>query len=381
MDKRIKLGLVFKYDESWVAGSYYILNLLQALKTLPTEKQPQIVLFTDRIEDQKKVEEVGYQWLTHKIYIPKFNAFEKLINKIARTFSNKNWIEKRMTDKDVDYIFIQRRSWETDLLSNSKKIFWIPDCQELIMPELFFKRELDGRKHVYNEIISAKSKVLFSSNAALNDFKSFYPQAINPMFVVNFAVVHPNFDHLSIEKLKIKYGITQSYFIVPNQFWVHKNHKVVLEAALILKDLQPKFKIIFTGKENDFRAPTYTTELKQFVVDNQLTDTVSFLGFIPREEQLCLMKNSIAIIQPSLFEGWSTVVEDAKALNQTILLSDIAVHREQININVHFFNPKQPSELAQLMQLQMKQLEVPKIVDYKANNIIFGKGFYNMLIQ
>jgi hypothetical protein len=37
MAKRIKLGLVFKYDESWVAGSYYILNLLQALKTLPTE--------------------------------------------------------------------------------------------------------------------------------------------------------------------------------------------------------------------------------------------------------------------------------------------------------------------------------------------------------
>ncbi len=39
-----------------------------------------------------------------------------------------------------------------------------------------------------------------------------------------------------------------------------------------------------------------------------------FLGFIDRGEQLQLMKNSIAIVQPSLFEGWSTVVEDTKAM-------------------------------------------------------------------
>lgn len=381
MAQRIKLGLVFKYDESWVAGSYYILNLIEALKTLPENIQPEIILFTDQIEDRQKVESTSYKYLVHKKYIPVLNSSQKLINKISRALGGKNWIEKRMTDNDVDYIFIQRRSWETDLLSNSKKIFWIPDCQELMMPELFFKRELDGRKHVYNEIINAKSKVLFSSNAALNDFKSFYPQAANPMFVVNFAVVHPNFEHISIEKLKIKYEINQAYFMVPNQFWVHKNHKVVLEAALILKDQQPKIKIIFTGKENDFRAPTYTTELKQFVINNQLTDIVCFLGFIPREEQLCLMKNSLAIIQPSLFEGWSTVVEDAKALNQTILLSDIAVHREQIKDNVHFFNPKDPSQLADKMMLPLEKSQKPIKNNYQQNLFSFGKGFYEMLVK
>jgi glycosyltransferase involved in cell wall biosynthesis len=381
MAQKIKLGLVFKYDEAWVAGSYYILNLIQALKTLPTEKQPEIILFTDREEDRKKVEDIGYNNLTHKTYIPHFNFLEKLLNKISRKLTNKNVVEKRMCDSDVDYIFIQRRSWETDLLSNSKKIFWIPDCQELIMPDLFFKRELEGRKHVYNEIIVAKSKILFSSHNALNDFKSFYPQATNPMFVVNFAVVHPNFAHVSINELNLKYAINQKYFIVPNQFWVHKNHKVVLEAAIELSKQQANFKIIFTGKENDFRAPKYTNDLKQFVIDNQLTEVVIFLGFIPREEQLCLMKNSLAIIQPSLFEGWSTVVEDAKALNKWILLSDIAVHREQIKENVDFFNPKKPIELALIMQSQLEKPNIPQYVDYEINYKAFGKGFYNMLVQ
>ena len=44
-------------------------------------------------------------------------------------------------------------------------------------------------------------------------------------------------------------------------------------------------------------------------------------------------------MQPSLFEGWSTVVEDAKCLNKFIFLSDLPVHREQNPANVCFFDP------------------------------------------
>ena len=379
MAQRIKLGLVFKYDEAWVAGSYYILNLIHALKTLPLEIQPEIILFTDRLEDSKRVEEIGYRCLRHKKYIPELNIIEKAINKFSRIISQKNWIEKRVNNKDVDYIFIQRRSWETDLLDNSKKIFWIPDCQELVMPELFFQRELEGRKHVYNEIIVAKSKVLFSSNAALNDFKNFYPKASNALFVVNFAVTHPNFSRVSFQELKQKYNIDKAYFMAPNQFWVHKNHKVILEAALLMKKNKANFKIIFTGKENDFRAPEYTKELKQFVENEGLDDVISFLGFIPREEQLCLMSNSIAIIQPSLFEGWSTVVEDAKALNKWIILSKIEVHVEQIQENVHFFNPNNPAALAEVISNHIENDFKPKVLDYHQNLIGFGTGFYKML--
>lgn len=381
MRQRIKLGLVFKYDESWVAGSYYILNLLHALKTLPTEKQPEIVLFTDTFEDQKKVAETSYPFITNKIYTPRLNTFEKLINKISRTIFHINLIEKRMKNKDIDFIFIQRRSWETDLISNTKKIFWIPDCQELIMPELFFKRELDGRKHVYNEIITSKSKVLFSSYASFNDFRKFYPKALNPMKVVHFAVVHPSFKQIARDELLVKYQIKQPYFMVPNQFWVHKNHKIVLEAASKLKNQHSNFKIIFTGKENDFRAPNYTNELKQFVLDHDLSDVISFLGFIPREEQLCLMQHSVAVIQPSLFEGWSTVVEDTKALNKWILLSDIEVHKEQINENVDFFNPKDALQLSEMMKLHLETTYTCKLNHYQKNLQAFGQGFYEILTK
>lgn len=381
MAKRIKLGLVFKYDEAWVAGSYYILNLIHALKTLPEEKQPEIILFTDKIEDRERVAQIGYQFMVHKKYIPEFNFFEKILNKTTRALFKKNIIEKRMTNKDVDYVFMQRRSWETDLLDNAKKIFWIPDCQELMMPELFFKRELEGRKHVYNEIIESKSKILFSSNNSMGHFKRFFPNASNKMFVVNFAVIHPNFSEKSIDELSRIYALSKPYFIAPNQFWVHKNHKIVLQAALILKQKNIPFSIVFTGKENDFRAPEYTNELKNYVKINKLEEHIQFLGFIPREHQLCLMKNSRAIIQPSLFEGWSTVVEDAKALNKWIILSDIDVHKEQIKENVDFFNPKDAASLAELLQKHLSKPFENSNMNYQACITQFGLGFYEMLVK
>lgn len=247
------------------------------------------------------------------------------------------------------------------------------------MPELFFKRELDGRKHVYNEIISAGSKVLFSSENAKSHFVSFYPHAANPLYVVNFAVVHPSLLTTDFNQLKQQYQLKMPYLIAPNQFWVHKNQQVVLDAALLLKQQSISVQIIFTGKENDFRAPEYTKQLKQFVYDHALQKEVQFLGFIPRAHQLCLMQNSRAVIQPSLFEGWSTVVEDAKALNKWVILSDIPVHREQLKTNVDFFDPKNPAALAEVLKVHLSEEKQAVVSDYTNELKKFGEGFVKML--
>lgn len=68
-----------------------------------------------------------------------------------------------------------------------------------------------------------------------------------------------------------------------------------------------------------------------------------------RTEQLCIMKNAKFLVQPSLCEGWGTVLEDAKVLDKTVLLSDIPVHQEQKNAKCRLFDPHNPVELANLM--------------------------------
>lgn len=62
------------------------------------------------------------------------------------------------------------------------------------------------------------------------------------------------------------------------------------------------------------------------------------------------MKHAKFLVQPSLCEGWGTVLEDAKVLDKTVLLSDIPVHREQKNEKCKLFDPHNPKKLAELIE-------------------------------
>jgi hypothetical protein len=62
-----------------------------------------------------------------------------------------------------------------------------------------------------------------------------------------------------------------------------------------------------------------------------------------------LFRRAVAVVQPSLFEGWSALVEDARTFDKRIYVSDIPVHREEQPSNAVFFQPDRPDELAELV--------------------------------
>jgi hypothetical protein len=69
------------------------------------------------------------------------------------------------------------------------------------------------------------------------------------------------------------------------------------------------------------------------------------------------MRTAAVIIQPSRFEGWSTVVQDAKALGRPLLCSDIPVHHEQAPTALGFFAWDDAETLADLLAASWTSLE------------------------
>jgi hypothetical protein len=61
------------------------------------------------------------------------------------------------------------------------------------------------------------------------------------------------------------------------------------------------------------------------------------------------MKHSLAIVQPSLFEGWSTVIEDAKSLGVGVIASSLEVNKEQLMDKGVFFSPHDDKKLANIL--------------------------------
>lgn len=352
---RLKIGLIFHYDENWIGGSYYIINIIKSLNFLPDNQKPLLQIIFSSEKEYDIINKLNYPYLEFINSNSNLPFWKRAFNFISIKIINKNIFNPFYKLKKVRNIF--PCTLNEKYLPIKNKIFWIPDFQERYLQHFFDEDEIYSRNNT-NTLISKQKHVVFSSKSALNDFNSFYPDSTINKYVFNFSSILPSLNQIDVKEIFNKYKLkNELYFFSPNQFWEHKNHIIILRALKRLKDDNKlDFQVYFSGKEFDHRNPNYFDSLKSFVINNKLETNVFFLGFIDRIDQLFLMKHAKAIIQPSLFEGWSTVIEDSKALNKNIIVSDLPVHKEQLADRAYYFNPYDENEL-------ITQIEKVKLID------------------
>lgn len=380
MAQRKQIGIIFSYSEGWIGGTYYVLNIIEALKTLPEHEKPFLEVFVRKTEEAEIIRKINYPFLGFSLIKQGYDSgdysmFQRLINKISLKFSERLIFDKRPKDEDLVICFPNPTGYHFEHLSKEKKIHWIPDFQEHHLPDFFSEEEVQVRKNHQQSHIDNHSSIVFSSLDAQKDFFEIYPKADNQTFILNFAVTHPKYAHLEIDTLRKKFDLPKVYFFSPNQFWAHKNQIIILKAIKLLKEQGIECIVAFSGKMHDYRNPEYSEYLIKFAEENTLSDNVRFLGFIDRAEQLKLMSKAIAVVQPSLFEGWSTVVEDAKAINQFLILSNLGVHKEQVKENALFFDPKDEQDLAAKMMEVWNNHPIVNSLDYSQHIAKFAHDF------
>ena len=265
----------------------------------------------------------------------------------------------------------------SEIIDRQKALGWIPDFQEKYLQNFFSAEDLRSRNKRQNDYIKNNIPIVFSSNDSLSDFHKFHPESKDlKTFVLPFAVTHPDFSKENIDEIKTKYCINKPYLFCANQFWMHKNHLFLFKAFKIAKEKGLNMQLVCSGKLSDYRNKEYGQTLLSYIKDECLEKDILLLGFIERTAQLCLMKNSYAIVQPSLFEGWSTVVEDAKCLNKFIFLSNLNVHLEQKPKNVAYFNPRDENDLVNKL-LSVKPTSYEQ--NYQNNVRDFGYAFIDII--
>ena len=163
----------------------------------------------------------------------------------------------------------------------------------------------------------------------------------------------------------------------------------VFKAIDILVKNGKKPILITTGVMKDFRGNNENIEtIKSYIEKNDLKKNILLLGLIPYDEVLVLMRKCIAVINPSFFEGWSSTVEEAKSIGKRLIISDIAVHREQRPQNVVYFDPRDEVKLAEILEHDCDEQnhhisQVSYNVDFKQDLLkrskAFSENYYNLV--
>ena len=353
----MRIGIILTGDYSWAGGVYYSLNIIKLLHSLSLSKKIKIVVIVNSDTPADLIKEIPTQ-NTELSYLDKKNFFYKVYHKLK---GDRFIADINRLNLDILYPLISYDPSHAKL--NCKPMYWLYDFQHKFLPELFSSEEIKQRDLVFENIASHGKDIVFSSHNSKSHFEKFFPNSKANKYVYNFVSLIENHN----KEITISAAIPKTYFIVCNQFWPHKNHLTVLKALNHLLQQNKHVHIVFTGKYNDERSKTYVDSLKNYIKENQLENNITLTGLISREEQVELIKKAWAVIQPSFFEGWSTVVEDAKALGKFMILSDIGVNREQVKEYVKFFKPEDYLQLAKhIQELYLKEL-LPGTANYNEN--------------
>ncbi len=350
--KKFTIGLMNQGGGNWLGGSLYIENICRSLLSLPPEERSKfrLVLFGNSLQMKKFESLVSPDFhLVDLSTLPPASYLDKQRYRLQKwIFGQKTpWFNRLLKREGIDFLYpyCPPDSKPKDFRSAS----WLPDFQHVLMPEMFSPQELQERDANLQQIIDHSEILVLSSYAAKTHCQIYSPKALHKVKVLEFPSVlesDSNIEEISAERT---YNLPKKFFLLSNQFWRHKNHKLVLQALTILAKQNIYPVVVCTGHTYDYRHPGYFDEILGEIHRCNLSTQVRILGVIPRNLQLQLMQSTCAVLQPSLFEGWNTTVEDARALGCQILMSDIDVHIEQSPPHGIYFKSDDPKSLAKQM--------------------------------
>jgi glycosyltransferase involved in cell wall biosynthesis len=370
----------------------YLQNLVRALDMLPDGDRPFLYLLLGPKQRIGAHRELGNLLPPSKGY--SFRAGQSLRSKLSSAVRNVGLTHRptslerltRMTRMSV--LFPVQRSLGTDF--PCPWIGWIPDFQHKRLPHFFSPAVVRRRDDTVRRLVAEAPHVVVSSGDAHRDLMRWFPEAGDRASQLPFvSVAAPEWYEGDPASVVEGLGLPQKYLMFPSQFWIHKNHRLLFEAIRLASSAVPDVALVCTGQMFDHRHPEYGAELLASLERENLTSRVHCLGLLDRHSQIQLLRAAAAVVQPSLFEGWSSLLEDARALGKKVYVSDIPVHREQDPPNADFFDPHSPEELASLITDdwdslrpgpdRVRELRARRVQERRA--VDFGRRFLDVVAR
>ena len=349
-----RVGFVVHGGGGWLGGRNYLRNLLTAIYNLPGRTIEPVILTPPGGQDQTSD-------------LPPFEVFSSSAFALDR---KSDFLRKALTAVFRRNVVVEKvlRKYRISVLSHSghlgprasiATIGWVPDFQSMHLPQFQKDRaaKADRERRVLR-ICANSTKVVVSSECVRKDLAEFAPQFAGKAELLRFvAAPFAREPVTSFPELMQKYQIEEPFFLLPNQFWAHKNHRTVISALKVLRDRGQRATVLATGATQDHRTPEYFGSLMEYAKECNVLEDFRVLGVVPYEDLAGLMKWTVSLINPSLFEGWSTSVEEAKTAGKAIVLSDIPVHREQNPERGIFFSPLDAEQLADALVLAKERFD------------------------
>lgn len=365
----MKIGINLKTFNGWAGGVDFIRHITCCLDLANENKAQEINILipkNDLVFKLKKILYPLYSLFSSIIYRNKiiwqfWPGFDQIY--LEDTFAGLKNVKKILIDQTLSSDFLHIQKSKFDILfpcihppSSNYKFAWIGylhDFQHKYMPENFDKKTISTRNKEFKYMLMNAKHIIVNSNSVKKDIRKFYVKHNAKIHVLPFCPA-PKLEWLKDQRdCREDYKISKPYFIICNQFWKHKNHEIAFKAfSSLLSKVGKNFELVCTGQINDTRNPNYFDKITKLLNRLNIFNDVKIIGHVPKINQISLLKKSIAVIQPTLFEGGpgGGASYDAVSLGHPLIISNINVNKEiDKRDRIFFFDPKNQHDLTKKM--------------------------------
>jgi len=219
------------------------------------------------------------------------------------------------------------------------------DLQHVHLPQFFTKRQRQGRQHAYGYHADAATYVSVASQWGKQDYVRHYgiepdKVAVIPMAAPTSLYVEPQ--PADVDRVRARFTLPDRFLFYPAQTFPHKNHGRLIEAlARIKSESGVSIPLVCSGRRNDY-YPTIGATVSEAGLDNQ----VHFIGFVNEMELQCLYRMAVALVFPSLFEGWGLPITEAFNAGLPVACSNVTCLPEQVGDAALLFDPTSVTGIA-----------------------------------
>ena len=224
-------------------------------------------------------------------------------------------------------------------------VLTINDLQHRHHPQFFTPDEFDERERLYRESAERAMHIICISEFTRQDVNRQYGiplEKMSTVWIIPSRNVWQPLNASTRMALLKGMGLTTPFFFFPAHCWLHKNHAKLIEAfRLIMAELPTDIKLVMSGCPFADDHPAAI-----LIRENHLSPRVTHLGFRSPLEVRALFQGCLALVFPSLFEGYGMPVAEAIIAAKPVLCSNVTSLPELAGEAALTFDPNSVEEIA-----------------------------------
>ncbi|MBG1244849.1 glycosyltransferase family 4 protein [Nostoc sp. NZL] len=226
---------------------------------------------------------------------------------------------------------------EAPLYSNCRFVVMVHDFIPLRFPKRFSPLTPYHRYYI-PQVINQAQHIICNSQATAKDITNFYGIPANKITPIPLAYDRTHFFPLNLPK--------RNYFLYIGRQNAYKNLQRLIAAFAALPNSKD-YELWLVGPSDS----RYTPTLKAEVAELGITNRVKFLDYVPYGELPKIINEAIALVFPSLWEGFGLPVLEAMACGTPVITSNLSSLPEVAGDAAILINPYNTGEITEAMQV------------------------------